>query len=86
MALDAARFVGTMAIVWLHTMAINPAYEWLANLGGFAVPFFTLTAVVLMGESVRRSPGKGHFSNMCQLVSGDSTSHSSHGRSSMCCS
>ncbi len=52
--LDAGRFVAAAAIIWLHTLAIRPSYAWVADAGRFAVPFFVFSAMVLLGESLRR--------------------------------
>lgn len=53
--LDAARFVAAIAIVWLH----SPESELLKRfsaLSGFAVPFFTMSAVLLVFQGARRDP------------------------------
>jgi peptidoglycan/LPS O-acetylase OafA/YrhL len=54
--LDAARFLAAAAIVWLHAMGGSPTWYKLANLGRFSVPFFVISAMVLIGESLRRKP------------------------------
>ncbi len=59
--LDAARLIAAAAIVWLHGMAINPAYGSVADLGRFAVPFFTVSATALMVDSLRRKPDVRFF-------------------------
>lgn len=55
-ALDAARFLAAAAIVWLHSLPINPAWSHVADLGRLAVPFFSLSAMVMIGETLRRAP------------------------------
>lgn len=69
--LDAARFLAAAGIVWLHTLAINPAYSTAADLGRFAVPFFTVSAAALMVGSLRRNPEirfPGYFCSRLQRL------------------
>ncbi|MCL2647422.1 MAG: acyltransferase [Phycisphaerales bacterium] len=57
-ALDAARLLAALGIIWLHTLPINPRFGALSNLGRIAVPFFVIAAVMLVAEGLRRHPAR----------------------------
>jgi peptidoglycan/LPS O-acetylase OafA/YrhL len=50
-ALDAARLLGALAIIWIHAAASTSNV-----LGRFAVPFFTCVGILLVVEKGRREP------------------------------
>mgnify|MGYP001552317873 CR=1 FL=1 len=53
--LDAGRLLAAAAVVWIHSLGINPHHAWLSDAGRFAVPFFAFAATALIGESFRRA-------------------------------
>jgi peptidoglycan/LPS O-acetylase OafA/YrhL len=55
--LDVARLIAAIGIAWEHTPE-SPQLGPSAYLGAFAVPFFTLGAVFLLFESLRREPDR----------------------------
>ena len=57
--IDAARFLASIAVVWLHTprSALVASYS-LSNVGYFAVPFFTMMAMFFCVKGVRNSPDR----------------------------
>ncbi|MDB5321809.1 MAG: hypothetical protein JWN40_3440 [Phycisphaerales bacterium] len=55
--LDVARLLAAIAIAWEHTPE-SPSLVRTSYLGGFAVPFFTLGAVFLLFEGMRREPAR----------------------------
>ena len=55
LALDGARWLASVAIVWLHVPK-TPALDATSALGRFAVPFFTQAAVLLAYAAPERHP------------------------------
>jgi len=53
LALDAMRFIAVCAIVWIHTTETLPETTLLAR---WAVPFFTIASIWLLGQSLQRNP------------------------------
>ena len=50
--LDSGRFAAAIGIVWLHTMEMSASTSRLGEIGRFSVPFFSLVAMLLMGNAV----------------------------------
>ncbi len=57
-ALDAARFLAAIAIIWQHTPESQQLKPF-GSLGAFAVPFFIAVSILMTAESVRRKPDRG---------------------------
>src|SRR3954464_11787048 len=60
---DAARGLGCLAVIWMHTVIDSPQLARSAGLSRFGTPFFTLAAVffVLTGLSTKASAGWGAY-------------------------
>lgn len=56
-ALDAARFLAAIAIIWQHTPE-SPQLKPYSSLAAFAVPFFIAASILMTVESVRRKPDR----------------------------
>ena len=54
-ALDAMRLVAAAVIVWIHTVESDTLART-TLIGRFAVPFFTIASLWLLGQSLRRRP------------------------------
>ena len=55
--LDAVRFLAAAGVILLHSVTLYPPNVPLGALGRFAVPFFTMVAVALTVDGIRRKPG-----------------------------
>jgi len=55
--LDAVRFLAAVGVILLHSVTLYPPNVPLGALGRFAVPFFTMVAVALTVDGIRRKPG-----------------------------
>ncbi|MBC8108720.1 MAG: acyltransferase [Anaerolineae bacterium] len=56
-ALDAARFLAAIAIIWQHTPE-SPQLKPYSSLAAFAVPFFVAASILMTIESLRRKPDR----------------------------
>ena len=54
--LDAVRFLAAAGVILLHSVPLYPPNVSLGALGRFAVPFFTMVAVALTVDGIRRKP------------------------------
>src|ERR1051325_803437 len=61
--LDAARGLGCMAVIWVHTVIDSPQLARSAGLSRFGTPFFALAAIffLLTGLSTKSSAGWGAY-------------------------
>jgi len=61
--LDAARGLGCMAVIWVHTVIDSPQLARSAGLSRFGTPFFALAAIffLLTGLSTKASAGWGSY-------------------------
>jgi len=61
--LDAARGLGCMAVIWVHTIIDSPQLARSAGLARFGTPFFALAAIcfLLSGLSTKASMGWGAY-------------------------
>jgi peptidoglycan/LPS O-acetylase OafA/YrhL len=55
--LDVGRLIAAIAVIWLHTPE-SPLLHPTLYLGAFAVPFFTISAILFIFEGLRRDPGR----------------------------
>lgn len=56
---DTARLLASVAVVWIH-LNKDPSIDWTANFCRFAVPFFTISAIVFGARSLE-APSKIPF-------------------------
>lgn len=52
---ELARVVAAIAIIWIHAVE-SPELDRTTAMSRFAVPFFVITSLVFLGESLRRRP------------------------------
>lgn len=52
---ELARVVAAIAIIWIHAVE-SPQLDRTTAMSRFAVPFFVITSLVFLGESLRRRP------------------------------
>lgn len=67
LGLDTARVGAALGTVWIHSVQSEQMAPW-GEVGRFAVPFFALTAAILLVEALYADPARGYRSYVGQRI------------------